>query len=308
MMSELRRAEEAAMSQRAHEELDKPLLDTDNVDLDAADRLTYVLRQRFRYDYDRPAYDLDHRLVVIPRAWHGSLRRRLHSVEVSLPEADVVSRTDVNGNLVVRVSVDVVPQSVEFTIAAVVERAGPMVGAILPAEALSDSRLLSPTRLTTADAAIRDLAADARAAATGDIEFAEHCCRAVRESITYEYGVTSPSTPAATALAGGRGVCQDHAHVMLAVCRAAGVPARYVSGHLLGDSGTHAWVEVVVADGERARAVAFDPCNGCRAGARHLPVATGRDYADVAPTSGRYLGAARGRLTADKHLGVTTAA
>lgn len=296
------------MSQRAREQLDLPLLDPSTVDLDAADRLTYVLRQRFRYDYDFPAYDLDHRLVVIPRSRHGTLRRRLHSVEVSLPNAVVASRRDASGNVIIRIALDVVPRSVEFTIAAVVERAGPMADAALPAASLTDPRLLRPTRLTRADHAIRALAAEARADSAGDIEFAEHCCRLVREAITYEYGTTSPSTAAAEALAGGRGVCQDHAHVMLAACRAAGVPARYVSGHLLGDSGTHAWVEVVVADGDRARAVAFDPCNGCRAGARHLPVATGRDYADVAPTSGRYAGRARGRLTADKHLGVTAAA
>lgn len=298
------------MTQRAREQMDLPFLDTNNdtVDLDAAQHLTYVLRQRFRYDYDRPAHQLDHRLVVVPRARHGSLRRRLHSVEVSIPEAEVRTRRDSNGNVMVRVQVEVVPQAVEFTVAAVVERAGPMVDAVLPFAALADPRLLRPTRLTSADDAIRDLAAEARAAASDDLDLAEHCCHAVRVAITYEYGVTSPSTPAAVALAGGRGVCQDYAHVMLAACRAAGVPARYVSGHLLGDSGTHAWVEVVVPDGDQARAVAFDPCNGCRAGARHLPVAAGRDYADVAPTSGRYLGAARGRLTADKQLGVTTAA
>ncbi len=296
------------MTQSARNELALPMLDLATVDLDAADRLTYVLRQRFRYDYDGPAYDLDHRLVVIPRARHGSLRCRLHSIDVSLPQAEVVSRRDVNGNLVFRVTADVVPQSVEFTIVAVVEGTGPVSDAILPASALTDSRSLRATRLTSPDAAIRDLAADARAASTDDLEFAESCCRRVQQAITYSDGVTSASTPAAEALAGGRGVCQDHAHVMLAVCRAAGVPARYVSGHLVGDRGTHAWVEVIAADGDQARAHAFDPCNGSRAGARHLPVATGRDYADVAPTSGTYAGGARGRLTAAKHLGVTTAA
>lgn len=76
----------------------------------------------------------------------------------------------------------------------------------------------------------------------------------------------------------------------------------------VGDSGTHAWIEVIVADGDHARAVAFDPCNGCRAGSRHLQVATGRDYADVAPTSGSFVGEGRGTLTADKQLGVTAAA
>ena len=57
------------------------------------------------------------------------------------------------------------------------------------------------------------------------------------------------ATTAAEALAGGRGVCQDAAHIMVALARLAQVPARYVSGHLLGQGGTHAWVEVVVPHG-----------------------------------------------------------
>ena len=102
-------------------------------------------------------------------------------------------------------------------------------------------------------------------------------------------GVTSVATTAAEALAGRRGVCQDTAHVMIALCRAAELPARYVSGHLLGEGGTHAWVEVIVADTAGARAVALDPCQGRRADRDYLTVATGRDYGAVAPTSGGYL-------------------
>jgi transglutaminase-like putative cysteine protease len=132
----------------------------------------------------------------------------------------------------------------------------------------------------------------------------------VHEAIGYAYGVTSVATTAAEALAGGQGVCQDAAHVMIALCRAIGLPARYVSGHLLGEGGTHAWVEVIVAVADAdagagaARAVALDPCNGCRVGANYLTVATGRDYTDVAPTSGTYRGTARGNLTATKQVEV----
>lgn len=287
---------------------DPPLLDVGELDLDAARRVTYVLQQRFRYDYDRPAYHLDHRLVVVPRARHGSMRRRLHSVAVSISHARVANRQDAYGNVVVEVALDLVPDSVEFTVVAVVERSGPRADALAPLSALTDPRLLGPTRLTSPDEAILDLAADIRAASGDHLEFAERCSTQVRAAIAYEFGVTSTSTTAAEALAIGQGVCQDHAHLALAVCRAAGVPARYVSGHLIGDSGTHAWIEVVVRYGGQARAVAFDPCNGGRAGSRHFPVATGRDYADVAPTSGRYSGDARGQLTADKQLGVTAAA
>ena len=66
---------EAAVKSSAREHLDQPLVDLAGVDLDAAEHVTYVLRQTFRYDYAGPAADLRHRLVVVPRARHGNLRR-----------------------------------------------------------------------------------------------------------------------------------------------------------------------------------------------------------------------------------------
>jgi transglutaminase-like putative cysteine protease len=195
-----------------------------------------------------------------------------------------------------------VSDRVEFVVEAVVERTRSGSDVLLPAAALTDPRLLRPTRLTAADPAIRELAATM--AGPDALATAERFCAYVHEAISYAHGVTSIATTAAEALAGGRGVCQDSAHAMIALCRASGLPARYVSGHLLGEGGTHAWVEVVVADAAGARAVAFDPCNGRRAGLDYLTVATGRDYTDIAPTSGTYVGAARGVLTATKKVGV----
>jgi transglutaminase-like putative cysteine protease len=126
--------------------------------------------------------------------------------------------------------------------------------------------------------------------------------------LTYSYGATSIGTTAAEALAGGRGVCQDSAHVMLALCHLVGLPARYVSGHLLGQGGTHAWVEVVSPQADQAIATAFDPCSGLPGSASYLTVATGRDYTDVRPTSGAYVGAVRGRLTTNRRVAVLAAA
>jgi transglutaminase-like putative cysteine protease len=294
-------------SARAH--LDQPLVDLDGVDLDAAEHVTYVLRQTFRYDYDGPATDLRHRLVVVPRIVHGSLRRRVSDVRVSAPDAAVRRHRDRHGNPVIDVHLAVVPRSVEFTVQAVLVRSGGYEHAEVGLDAFRASSNLRATPLTAPDAALRDLAAELRRESRDDLEFAERCCTRVQGLIAYEYGVTTTGTTAAEALDLGRGVCQDHAHVMIAICRAAGLPARYVSGHLLGEGGTHAWVEVLVADGSGgARAVAFDPCNGCRAGLRHITIAIGRDYADVAPTSGRFTGVTNGALTVRKHLGVTAAA
>lgn len=294
------------MSQRARSLLAGPLVDTAGLDLNAASRMIYVLRQTFRYEYDRPALTLRQRLVVVPTARHGNAHRLHHNLSVSAPGAVLRTRRQRTGAVVAVAELPVVESAVAFSLEAVVERRGPYRDHLLPLSTVSDPRWLRPTRLTREDDAIRQLAGSLRG--KDPVQAADECCALVHSLMPYEFGVTSTSTTASQALAGGRGVCQDHAHVMLAVCRAAGMPARYVSGHLLGEGGTHAWVEVLVAEGERTRAIALDPCNGCRVDARYLTVATGRDYADVAPMSGTYAGTARGQLAATKHVGLAEVA
>ena len=103
------------------------------------------------------------------------------------------------------------------------------------------------------------------------------------------------------------GVCQDYAHLMVAMCRSVGIPARYVSGYLptaLGpraetadantaDVTTHAWTEVAIPG---AGWWGLDPTNQQEAGASHVKIAHGRDYDDVAPLRGVYHGPAAHRL------------
>ena len=118
----------------------------------------------------------------------------------------------------------------------------------------------------------------------------------------YEAGVTRADSPIDLALEAGRGVCQDFAHIMIAICRAWGVPARYVSGYLFTDrqagdrsdpDATHAWVEVFLPS---LRWVGFDPTNNVMAGERHIAAAVGRDYDDVPPSRGVYKGEAESQL------------
>ena len=139
-----------------------------------------------------------------------------------------------------------------------------------------------------------------------ELDLAALVCARVHDHFAYEWGVTTVETTAAEAWAEARGVCQDYAHCMVALCRLCGLPARYVSGHLLGDGGTHAWVEVLVRDdasGE-VRAVPFDPTHDRRAGPRYVTVAVGRDYGDVPPTSGTFEGLYAGELTTHKRAAV----
>lgn len=287
--------------------LSAPLLDHRGLDLDAASRVTYVLQQSFRYSYDEPVAALRQRLIIVPRARHGDLHRRAHKLEVHGARTVRRVRRDAHGNVVTSLRADHVAATVEFRLAAVMERVRADGPVAVPRAALDSQALRRPTRLTAPDDRLRDLAAGLTGGPGAPLDQAERICQGVHAALSYADGVTSVRTTAAEALAGGRGVCQDYAHVMLAVCRLAGLPARYVSGHLLGQGGTHAWVEVIVSAGQEAVAVAFDPCNGGRAGSGYLTIATGRDYADVAPTSGSYAGTSRSYLAADRRVGVLSA-
>jgi transglutaminase-like putative cysteine protease len=127
----------------------------------------------------------------------------------------------------------------------------------------------------------------------------------VYRAMRYEHGSTDVRTTAADALAIGRGLCQDYAHIMLAICRVAGVPARYVSGHMLGEGGSHAWVEVLLWDPSGGYvAMPFDPTNDRRTTPAYITVAVGRDYRDVAPTAGSFIAPYPGYLTTSKRAGL----
>lgn len=286
--------------------LTAPVVDHHSVDIAGADRVTYLLEQTFRYDYSAPVRELRHRLVVLPPQRHGDQHLRAHRLEVDGALARRMTRCD-DGNTVVRLHAERVERSVRFTMAALLERVAADGPVQRPIATLTDPRYVSATRLTAPNDQLRLMAADLTDSSDSSAERAARICAAVHEAMTYEYGITTVSTTAAEALSGGRGVCQDSAHIMLALCHLLNLPARYVSGHLLGQGGTHAWVEVLVASAGNAIAMPFDPCNGVATNTRYLTVATGRDYDDVPPTSGSYVGAGDGHLTCSRRLAVLDA-
>ncbi|MBN4666506.1 transglutaminase family protein [Pandoraea nosoerga] len=148
----------------------------------------------------------------------------------------------------------------------------------------------SPTPLTARSEAIDALAGAAGVATVDDLLA---LAAAICDAVDYESGITAVTSTAAQALALGRGVCQDHAHLMLAVCRARGVPARYVSGYIdPGDvphAASHAWVDVWV-DG--AGWVSIDVTHACFASGNYCRLAVGRDYESAAPVRGMRSGGA----------------
>ena len=146
-----------------------------------------------------------------------------------------------------------VEREVEFTSWIVVEREAGADGSLHTEPLPPDARFSEPSRLTRPDEALTAVAAELEATGATGLELAELVNQRVHDHLRYEWEVTSVATTAAEAWAGGAGVCQDYAHCMLALARLCGLSARYVSGHLLGEGGTHAWVEILVPHRARAR-------------------------------------------------------
>jgi transglutaminase-like putative cysteine protease len=146
------------------------------------------------------------------------------------------------------------------------------------------------TPLTAADARLRDLAGTQLRghSAANLLDFA----RAVARAASYRPGTTHVRTTSAEALAQGQGVCQDHAHVFIAGCRAVGIPARYVSGYYYReaagpDTASHAWADAWVT-GEGW--VSIDITHGCFASDALVRLAIGRDYDTACPVRGVRVG------------------
>ena len=254
-----------------------------------------VMRQSLRYDYPSPVHTLDHQLKVLPPARHGDQVRTESSIEVRGAGAEVTETVDAFGNVAVRVRAARVQASVEFVVRVSGERQD-SAGAGAPAH--DRSRMLAASELTEPDGALHRAARQLSQPGEAGLGLARRINAWVAAHMHYRHDVTSVRTTAAEALALGAGVCQDYAHVMVALCRLSGLPARYVSGHMVGEGGSHAWVEVLLP----SATVAFDPTNDRVAGPSYLTVAVGRDYADVAPTHGSYCGPPGGTLTTSKSL------
>jgi transglutaminase-like putative cysteine protease len=165
------------------------------------------------------------------------------------------------------------------------------------------AELLTSSPFVTAEPELAEIGRCLRAEST-PVQAGLRAAEWAHQTLRYEQGATNVHTSSAEARAAGKGVCQDFAHVTLALLRAVGLPARYVSGYLhpaaeagIGETMTgesHAWVEYWAGDW-----IAADPTSLAEVGSRHVLLARGRDYADVRPLSGVYSG------PAPEHFGVT---
>ena len=166
--------------------------------------------------------------------------------------------------------------------------------------------MLLPSDFARPTAALEQLAAELKyERRASPLELLMELNAAIYQLFAYVPNSTKVDSPIDEALRTRQGVCQDFAHIMIALLRPLGVPCRYVSGYLFHrdqaeekdrslEGASHAWVEAVVP---RLGWVAFDPTNNLVGGDRHIRVAVGRDYADVPPTRGVYKGEALSKMT-----------
>ena len=162
--------------------------------------------------------------------------------------------------------------------------------------------MLAPSEFTVPTARLTQLAGELGVTRSADpLTVLLELNHKLHRAIAYDAASTNVDSPIDEALEHRRGVCQDYAHIMLALVRnELRIPCRYVSGYLFhsradtsADGASHAWLDVLLPE---LGWVGFDPTNDMIVGERHIEVAVGRDYSDVPPTRGMYKGNAGSEL------------
>ena len=230
------------------------------------------------------------------------------------PTANVMSYRDFMGNTVHHFDIAGSHTQVKLTAQGVVEVELPETpdaagaGSWEDLDALTATEdhweMMLPSQFTGSTDELQKLAKEIGCERRGNLfEFLTELNESIFQKFAYVPKSTKVDSPIDEALANRKGVCQDFAHIMIALLRGLKVPARYVSGYLFhepkskdrsSDGASHAWVEVLVP---KLGWVAFDPTNNLIADDRHIRVALGRDYADVPPTRGVYKGEATSELS-----------
>ena len=271
--------------------------------------MRYRIRHRTTYRYETPSFESFNEVRLQPFA--GATQTLLDFDLLIEPPATVISFRDYYGNavhdfgipylhdrLVIEATSDVVTH-----VGAEEPLSGPAEGeqdeSISLRELAADEALRNefceflgaspyvPLDDETAELVKPVVAEDPQTSALG---FFTRAADHVRSRLEYRIGTTTVDTSVAEALAGGVGVCQDFAHVLISLCRHAGLPARYVSGYLgsvATASASHAWVEAYMPP---YGWVGLDPTLGERCSGRHIKLGSGRDYADVTVLRGTYQG------------------
>jgi transglutaminase-like putative cysteine protease len=272
----------------------------------------YSITHRTRYKYSAPVSESISEVRMNPRS-DGNQRCLRFELAVS-PQARTFKYVDASGNIVHYFDIPGRHSQLAITAEAIVEvHPPPKLPERLPSDAWDEIDVMArttdaydmllPGELTLPSERLREFMQSIDARRRDDpLTVIRQIKRAIYASFRYVPLSTEVDSHIDDTLSKGEGVCQDFSHIMLAIVRELGVPARYVSGYLFhqGNGGgrstpdaTHAWVEVLLPG---LGWVGLDPTNNMLGDGRHIRVAIGREYSDVTPTRGVFKGSAESKL------------
>jgi transglutaminase-like putative cysteine protease len=261
-----------------------------------------------RFDYNAPARASYNELRLTPRTERR--QTALESKVVTVPPAPQYSYVDYWGTQVVAFNIDRGHEMLSITGSSLIDTQRAEAPEDASWREVSDASLtmadyLSHKLYTAPGTELAELAQGLRA--ERPLQTARQILERTHESLRYVRGVTNVHTSAYEAFVDGVGVCQDFAHLALALTKSVGLPSRYVSGYfhpeseavigeeIVGES--HAWIEVGTGAWW-----AYDPTNDCPVGERHVAIGRGRDYSDVPPVKGIYAGNAEHAMKVKVHI------
>lgn len=250
-------------------------------------RLTIVHETHYRFA--EPANHSIQYLRLTPRQ---DACQRVLSWSVTTP-GSMTPWVDGFGNNVNVSTIDGPHDEVKVLVEGVVETID-TVGVLPARDGLPPLLFMRDTPFTEAGEGARAIAEEARPAMDGGTLPGMHALtNLIADKVSYQAGATTTDTLAEEAIKHGAGVCQDHAHILIACARCLNIPARYVSGYILAGQGndshvaSHAWAEVYI-DG--LGWVSFDPTNRQSATEQYVRLAIGFDYPSAAPIRGSRFG------------------
>jgi len=277
-----------------------------------SDGLRLTLRHLTRFLYDGPVQDSFNDVRLCPV--NDSLQRRETFALRLDPGVPVHTYHDFYLNRVDHFDLHHPHDTLEVEAHSVVQTRpdarGPVAGdhppALLDDPNLSENYFdfLSDSHFVTLDPEVWREAIDVLPGGVTDLwRDAQALARHIHRTFTYVPSATHAGTRVPEVLRTRRGVCQDYAHVLLALCRTQGIPARYVSGYFYNEArreaepeASHAWVEIFLP-GYGWKGI--DPTHDRLADTRYVKLAVGRDYADIRPVNGSYRGRGTRQLTVE---------
>ena len=274
----------------------------------------YAIRHFTRYRYSHYVWQSMMEVRMHPRS-EGTQRCFVFQLSVN-PRARIFGYTDFYGNLVHHFDLPSRHGHLTIISDALVNIDGPpSIPEVMEYEGWQDLEelvekndywdMLMPSHFARSSPELEELAAEIGATernGRSPLAFLRDIASGVHRSFNYVKKSTEVNSPIEDALRSRQGVCQDFAHIMIALVRNARIPCRYVSGYLYhsnenshpsADGATHAWVEALLPS---IGWVGFDPTINRLAGEKHIRTAIGRDYADVPPTMGVMKGKADTQL------------